>query len=130
MCIFCSIVEGSIPSKKVYEDDICMAILDISQATKGHTLVIPKKHFDDVLACDDETLAHMIVVTKKLANQIVTNLKADGVNIVNNCKEAAGQAVMHLHFHIIPRYVGDDYYIRGQEHSYDLDEVLSQIKGE
>ena len=127
MCIFCSIVKGEIPSQIVYQDETTMAILDISQATKGHTLVIPKKHFDNFLDVDDQTLAHMITVSQKVGKKLVKNLNADGINVVNNCNEAAGQAVMHLHIHLIPRYYGDDYLMKGTAHDYNLDEVLKEI---
>ena len=132
MCIFCSIIEGSIPSARVYEDDICLAILDISQVTRGHTLVLPKKHFDNILECDDETLAHLISVTKKLADKIVKNLNAKGCNILVNTNEAAGQSVMHLHFHIIPRYGEEDgltIEFNPQHDPYDPGEVLKDING-
>ena len=103
-CIFCMIKDHQINSTVLYEDDICMAILDLSQATRGHALVISKVHYDSVLEADDEALAHMIVAAKRLANQIKKNLNAQGINILTNAKEAAGQTVSHLHFHIIPRY--------------------------
>ena len=103
-CIFCMIKDHQINSTVLYEDDICIAILDLSQATRGHALVISKVHYDSVLEADDDALAHMIVIAKKLANQIKENLNAQGINILTNAKEAAGQTVSHLHFHIIPRY--------------------------
>ena len=97
MCIFCDIAEGKIPSYKVYEDEVCLAFLDLAQVTRGHTLVIPKKHFDNVLECDDETIAHLAKVTRMLAKKITDNLQAPGCNILNNTNEVAGQSVMHLH---------------------------------
>ena len=108
MCIFCKIIQKEIPSSCIYEDDQVMAFLDLSQVTKGHTLVVPKKHFDNVLDCDPETLAHLIQVTQMLAKRITERCQAKGVNILTNCNEAAGQSVMHLHFHIIPRYDEND----------------------
>ncbi|MGI6608593.1 MAG: HIT family protein [Erysipelotrichaceae bacterium] len=128
MCIFCSIVKGELPTNLVYEDDIVMAILDLSQATRGHTLVIPKKHFVNIYDVDEETVKHMIAVCKKMAILLTDKLYADGCNIVSNNNEVAGQAVRHIHFHVIPRYANDDYYIRGQSHDYDLKEILSEIK--
>lgn len=107
-CIFCKIVQKDIPGKIIYEDDVCLAFLDLSQTTDGHTLVIPKKHYKNILEVNDETLTHLIVVTKKLANKIVKNLNANGVNILTNANEIAGQTVMHFHIHIIPRYNQDD----------------------
>ena len=108
MCIFCSIVNKEIPSSCIYEDDQVMAFLDLSQVTKGHTLVVPKKHYDNLLECDDETLAHLIQVVKMLAVRISERLNAQGVNVLNNTHETAGQTVNHLHFHIIPRYSEND----------------------
>lgn len=129
MCVFCKIINGEIPSTKVYEDDEVLAILDLSQAEKGHTLVLPKKHFDTFLDADDKTCEHVFCVAKNLANKIKTNLNADGINILNNSYEAAGQTVMHMHVHIIPRYNGDDLEIKFKDHSdkYQLKDVLAQI---
>ncbi len=130
MCIFCDIVEGKIPTNKVYEDDVCLAFLDLAQMTKGHTLVIPKQHYKNILDIDEETLQHLIVVTQKLAKQITTNLNADGVNIYHNGNEVAGQEVDHFHFHIIPRYQKDELKVIHQDHEdYDLSSILKEIVG-
>ena len=130
MCIFCKIINHEIPSSVVYEDEQCLAILDISQVTKGHTLVMPKQHFDNLLECDDETAAHLIKVTKKLAKQIRERTGAEGVNILNNNGEVAGQTVNHLHIHIIPRYSDKDSFVCEFKDSekQDLDAVLKHIK--
>ena len=129
MCVFCKIVDGSIPSNKVYEDDEVLAILDLSQAQKGHTLVMPKKHFDTFLDADTNTVKHVFEVTQQLAKKIKTNLNADGVNVLSNTNEAAGQTVMHMHVHIIPRYKNDDLKIEFVDHSkeYQLADVLKEI---
>ena len=124
MCIFCSIVKGDIPSYKVYEDDLFLAFLDISQAEVGHTLVVPKKHFDNLLEMDDETAQKMIVLVKKLANKVKRATNASGVNILNNTGAAAGQSVNHIHFHIIPRYDNDDLVIKFTEHKLSQDEFI------
>lgn len=108
MCIFCKIVNKEIPSSCIYEDENVMAFLDLSQVTKGHTLVVPKKHYDNILDCDPETLAQLIQTVQMLAKRIMERCHAKGVNILNNCNEVAGQSVMHLHFHIIPRYSEND----------------------
>ena len=100
-CIFCKIINKEIPGKIVYEDDECMAFLDLSQATYGHTLVIPKKHYANILEVDDETLAHVMKIVKNLANQIVEKLDAKGVNVLTNTNEVAGQTVHHFHIHIL-----------------------------
>ena len=129
MCIFCEIINGNIPSKKVYEDDEVLAILDISQATEGHTLVLPKKHVENILEVDKDTLASIIEVVRVLSKKIVKNVGAEGCNVLNNCGEVSGQTVNHLHFHIIPRYKKDDLDIKFPTHELDLDEVLKKIDG-
>lgn len=129
MCIFCKIVKKEIPCSCVYEDDVVMAFLDLSQVTKGHTLVIPKQHFESILECDDETLAHVMRISKKLANQLVDKLNANGINILSNAKEAAGQTVPHFHVHLIPRYDEQDACVIEFKESkpQNLDEVLKEI---
>ena len=130
MFIFCSIVNKEIPSSCIYEDDQVMAFLDLSQVTKGHTLVVPKKHYDNLLECDDETLAHLIQVVKMLAVRISERLNAQGVNVLNNTHEAAGQTVNHLHFHIIPRYSENDAVVIqfNESEKQDLDELVKILK--
>lgn len=106
-CIFCKIAAGEIPSATVYEDDDFRAILDLGPAAKGHTLVIPKSHSDNLLSVEPDTAAKALKVISKMANAIKEALGCDGINVVQNNGEAAGQTVMHLHFHIIPRYKND-----------------------
>lgn len=108
MCIFCMIANHEINSSIIYEDDKVVAFLDLSQVTKGHTLVVPKKHYANLIECDSEDLAHVIKVTQMLSKRIMERCGATGVNILNNCNEVAGQTVMHVHFHIIPRYSEND----------------------
>ena len=108
MCIFCMIANHEINSSIIYEDDKVAAFLDLSQVTKGHTLVVPKKHYANLIEADPEDLAHVIKVTQMLAKRIMERCGALGVNILNNCNEVAGQTVMHVHFHIIPRYSEND----------------------
>lgn len=128
MCIFCDIVEGKIPSKKIFENDNLVAILDISQTTKGHTLIIPKKHFDNLLSTDETILKEMISTAKVLGNKIVNNMNATGLNVLINTNESAGQTVMHTHMHLIPRYDSNDTIkIEFKENKYDLDEIVNQI---
>lgn len=130
MCIFCKIINHEIPSSVIYEDDDVLAILDISQVTRGHTLVMPKKHVRNVLEADEETVQKCILTARKLAAQIVTNLHASGVNILTNCGESAGQSVDHLHFHIIPRYDSSDaIQITFGETDQDLESVRRDILG-
>lgn len=128
MCIFCNIIEGSIPSKKVYEDDEILAILDISQTTLGHTLVMPKKHYDNFLQMPQDEYASLMAKVQTIANKVVNNLEAKGCNILINTNEVAGQTVMHTHVHIIPRYdEADSIRIDFKENQFDLEEVLNKI---
>lgn len=131
MCIFCKIVNKEIPSSKVYEDDKYLAILDLSQTTYGHTLVMPKKHYDNFLQMDPKEAGELMSVVNIVANKLVKNLGANGCNILNNTNEVAGQTVMHTHVHIIPRYNQDDSIkIEFHENKYDLNEVLNKINGD
>lgn len=130
MCIFCEIVKGNIPSSKVYEDDNYLAILDLSQTTLGHTLVMPKKHYDNFLEMDSKEAGELMSAVNTVAKKVVKNLGASGCNILNNTNEVAGQTVMHTHVHIIPRYTKDDSIkIEFSENKYDLNEVLNKING-
>ena len=102
--IFTKIINKEIPAYFVYEDELCVAFLDISQATKGHTLVVPKKEYQNILELDDETARHLFSVTVKLAKAINRVFTPKGINILNNNGVHAFQSVMHYHIHIIPRY--------------------------
>ena len=106
-CIFCKIVVGQVPSKKLFETDKTQALLDAFPAAKGHSLVIPKKHYETLLDIPEEDLKDAIVVAKKDAQAVVKATNADGFNLVQNNKEAAGQLVKHVHFHIVPRLKDD-----------------------
>ena len=114
-CVFCAIAEGEIPAFKVYEDDLVLAYLDINPFSRGHTLVIPKEHSSGLLDASDETLATLVARVKKIAAHLKTALPCDGFNILQNNGEAAGQTVMHLHFHIVPRYGWEDVSFTGQK---------------
>ncbi len=127
-CIFCKIIAGEIPSTKIYEDEDILAILDITQTTKGHTLVIPKKHARNLLAMTPDEAALLFSKIPQLANKIVKNLNAKGMNILQNNEEIAGQSVFHTHVHLIPRYAEDDGFI-GQftQHNFDLTAIAKEI---
>lgn len=111
MCIFCEIIKGNIPCYKVYEDNDCIAFLDISQATIGHTLVVPKNHYKNILDIDDELSSKLFKVVSELSKKICKALNVENVNIVNNNGALAGQSVEHFHIHIIPRYENDGFNI-------------------
>ena len=122
-CIFCKIVRVDIPCHKVYEDDDVLAFLDISQTTKGHTLVISKEHFRNLLYVPKDILAKVMGAAQKIAQAQVASLGAKGVNIINNTNEVAGQTVMHFHLHVIPRYEGDNVKICQGENEPNFEEL-------
>ncbi|PLT31220.1 HIT family protein [Peribacillus deserti] len=103
-CIFCSIIKGDIPASKVYENEHVMAFLDISQVTKGHTLVIPKAHQENIYELTPETASQLFSAVPDIANAIKKEFKPIGLNVLNNNGEHAGQSVFHYHMHLIPRY--------------------------
>ena len=102
--VFCRIIDGGIPCTKVYEDDDVLAILDISQVTRGHVLVMPKAHTESILTCEAEMLTKVMKVAQRIGQAEVGVLGAQGVNILTNAGERAGQSVPHFHVHVIPRY--------------------------
>ncbi len=106
-CIFCKIAHGQIPSAKVYEDDQFLAFMDIGPVIKGHTLVMPKAHYDPLVDTPAEVLRDLIVVVQKVARAQQKALGTDGINVIQNNGRVAGQAVPHLHFHVIPRFDQD-----------------------
>ena len=106
-CIFCKIVKGELPCYKIYEDDNFLAFLDIQPISKGHTLIIPKKHYNTFAETPAELLAKMIQVVHKIGQAVKKATNADGFNIGLNNGSAAGQIIMHTHFHIIPRFNDD-----------------------
>lgn len=106
-CIFCKIIRGEIPSYKVYEDELVLAILDVNPSSNGHTLVMPKEHFKDVTTVPKNILDHCFEVAQMIAQAQIKQLEATGCNIITNCGKSAGQSVMHFHIHVIPRYDND-----------------------
>lgn len=106
-CIFCKIVAGDIPSTRVDEDDRTLAFMDISPATRGHVLVVPKRHHRDLLTIDADDLIACTLTAQRVAGRVVEQLDADGVNVLNCCGAAAWQTVFHFHLHVIPRYLND-----------------------
>lgn len=118
MDIFCKIINGEIPSKTIYEDDIVLVILDVNPRSNGHSLVIPKKHYKDLYDIDDKTLMHIMNVAKKIGNTLEKKLHCNGVTLEQN--NGIAQEVKHFHLHIIPRYKYDDI--------VDVEEVYSILK--
>ena len=125
-CIFCGIVAGSIPSKHVLETETCLAFLDIFPASKGHTLVIPKKHVADIHHADAATYSDVAHTAKLVADLLQSNLHSEGTTLFQMSREAGWQTVFHLHMHVIPRWAGD-----GLHKPWDIaaasDEELSEV---
>lgn len=106
-CIFCKIANGDIPSETIYEDERFRVILDLAPAAKGHALILPKDHFANLYEIDDDVLTGVSLVAKKVARAMKAGLNCEGLNIVQNNGELAGQTVFHYHMHVIPRYADD-----------------------
>ena len=107
-CIFCKIANGEIPSATLYEDEDFRVILDLGPASKGHALILPKEHAANLYELPDELAAKAMVVAKKVGSVLAKGLNCDGLNVVQNNGEAAGQTVFHFHIHLIPRFKGDE----------------------
>ena len=106
-CIFCKLANGVFPTNVIYEDEDFTAILDAAPAAKGHTLILPKQHSDNLYELPDETAAKVLPVAKKIANAMKKTFHCDGVNVQQNNEAAAGQSVFHFHVHVIPRFKKD-----------------------
>ncbi|KYG31835.1 HIT family protein [Alkalihalobacillus trypoxylicola] len=116
-CIFCKIIQKEIPAAIIFEDDDVLAFMDISQVTKGHTLVIPKQHQKDIFELTTETAASLYQKVPLIAQALKDTFEPIGLNIVNNNGEAAGQTVFHYHMHLLPRYgKGDGFGAVWKEH--------------
>lgn len=106
-CIFCKIIKGEIDSAKIWENDKVFAFLDVNPLTKGHCLVVPKKHFENIFDIDENILKEIIFTAKNISRQMKESLSATGVNLVNASGKTAEQSVFHFHLHIVPRYEND-----------------------
>lgn len=106
-CLFCKIVMGEIPSDKVYEDSEVIAFLDINPRNPGHTLVVPKKHYETILEMPENEAAELFKTVKKMAVAVKKGMKADGISIGQSNERAAGQVIPHVHFHVIPRFLSE-----------------------
>ena len=132
-CIFCKIISNEIPSQKIFEDENTFAFLDINPASKGHALVIPKKHYETLVDVPEEELKQLIVSVKKIAQAILKATKASGFNVLQNNGKVAGQLVNHIHFHVIPRFENDSIKFSiasNQEDVSELEKTAELIKKE
>mgnify|MGYP004578644433 FL=1 len=125
-CLFCKIIEGSIPSKTIYEDELVKVFLDINPNTNGHCLIIPKKHIVTVKEVDNILTTHILEVEKKIYDLLKEKLNIKGLTIVQN--NELGQEVKHYHVHLIPRYEDDNWNINFNHESLkDTDEIYQEI---
>lgn len=130
-CIFCKIIEGEIPSKTLYEDDDFKVIFDISPASRGHVIILPKYHAANIFELPEKVTADAFIMAKKIATVLKSVLNCDGVNILQNNGEAAGQTVFHLHIHVIPRYKDDNMGLtwkQGEADPEELDKIIESAK--
>jgi len=130
-CIFCKMVAGQVPVIKIYEDQTVLAFLDIGPLSDGHTLVIPKQHFDRLHDCPEEILAHLSSVLRRTAKAVAVGLNYEGYNVLCNNGRAAGQLVGHLHFHIIGRKKSDGLFTTwpaGKYHEGVIETVAEKIR--
>ena len=131
-CIFCKIIKGELPKYKVYEDEDVLAFLDINPVAGGHTLVVPKKHFVDLISAPPEVAANIMAITQKIAPAIIEAVGATAFNLGLNNGVQAGQVVDHLHIHIIPRFAGDGLQLwpKIKMKPGELEEIAKKIKSQ
>lgn len=132
-CLFCKIIAGEVPSTKVYEDEHSYAFLDITPVAPGHVLLVPKEHARNLFDVSEDTLKNTMPALKKLTRAVKEATNADGINIHVNNEPAAGQAVFHLHFHIIPRFADDELKMwHGKEYddSKNMEIIAEKIQGQ
>ena len=132
-CLFCRILAGELPAQIVAEDERTVTFMDINPATRGHALVIPRVHAEDLYDTDPQDVAATAVAAQRLALDARDRLGADGVNILNACRPAAWQTVFHYHVHVIPRYADDPLRLPWTPHAGDMDEIVAaaaQLRGD
>lgn len=128
-CIFCKLANGIIPTRSIYEDDNFKVILDAAPATRGHALILPKEHADNLYQLPEEMAGKAFILAKRLAESMTGSLGCQGFNIVQNNGEAAGQTVFHFHIHLIPRYFDDEQGSFWEPRHY-TDEILDEIRSQ
>ena len=124
-CLFCGIVAGEVPAQIVDSDEHTVAFMDINPATRGHALVVPRKHSADVMEIADDDLSRTVLAARRLARMIDSALEPDGFNILNSCRPAAWQTVFHFHLHVIPRYDDDPLKLPWIPRGGDADEIAA-----
>jgi histidine triad (HIT) family protein len=132
-CIFCAIVAGEAPAEIVDSDEHTVSFMDINPATRGHALVIPRRHSRDLLDIDAEDLRHCSLAAQRLAERMESTLRPDGFNLVNACRPTAWQTVFHFHIHVVPRYEDDPLqlpWIPGEGDSEEIGRTAAAIRGD
>lgn len=124
--IFTKIINGEIPSSKIYEDENVFAFLDIQPNNLGHTLVVPKNHSKNIYEMDEEDIKNLFIAVKKISVAVKKGTKATGINIAMNNDPDAGQEVFHSHIHIIPRFPNDSFH-HGRHLKYESDEQKEEV---
>jgi histidine triad (HIT) family protein len=124
-CLFCGIVDGSIPSETIDSDERTVAFMDINPATRGHALVVPRTHSADLLEISDEDLTATMLAARRLAARMKETLDADGINLINACGAVAWQTVFHFHVHVVPRYEDDPLELPWVPKPGDPDEIAA-----
>lgn len=129
-CLFCKIIKGEIPSYKIYENEDVYAFLDIADDFEGHTVVIPKKHYESLLDCEANALNKLMQSVQLISRHYVKECGYDGINILNNSGESAHQSVKHLHIHIVPRKNNDNMFMYAKQHkkNSDFQKISQQLK--
>ncbi len=122
-CVFCKIAGGELPAAKIYEDEVTLAFLDVGPISDGHTLVIPKQHFEKLHDCPAELMSQVSGCLGRIAGAVSAAMNSDGYNLLCNNGRAAGQIVEHLHFHIIPRNAGDGLLNRWPSYTYQKEKI-------
>ena len=128
MCVFCKIINGEIPSYTLYENGFVKCFLDISQATPGHTLIVPKKHVQDVFELNEVEASEIMKAAVIISNLLKEKLGIENVNLLNNSGSLAGQTVMHFHLHVIPRYENDNVRLCQGENEPNFEELAKLHK--
>jgi histidine triad (HIT) family protein len=131
-CIFCKVLAGEIPSERIYDDEHAIAVMDINPWTRGHAVVFPRKHAENLFEIDDDELGHVAVAAKRVAAKMRATLDLDGINLLQSNGRAAWQTIFHLHFHVIPRYDDDPLRLPWIPEQGDQDEIRAageQLRG-
>jgi histidine triad (HIT) family protein len=127
-CLFCKIIAGEIDGEIVDQDERTVAFMDINPATRGHALVVPRRHAANVLEIEPDELTATVLAAQRLARRATERLGADGVNLINSCGSAAWQTVFHFHIHVIPRYEGDPLQLPWVPAPGDADEIAAAAR--